>query len=109
MLLPMARRLEDRLAAVHALADDPRADGAAAALRDALRSKTGILVATAAAIAAEAELGELTEEMAPAFVRLLERPIERDPGCRGKGAVARALIRLDRWVEEVFARGVRHV
>src|SRR5262249_41836511 len=38
-----------------------------------------------------------------------ERPVERDPGCRGKVAIARALHKLDRWEEAVFARGVRHV
>ncbi|HWM87559.1 MAG TPA: HEAT repeat domain-containing protein [Kofleriaceae bacterium] len=104
----MARRLEERLAEVHAIAGDP-SPSALPVLRDALRSKTGLLVGAAAAVVAEAELGDLVEELPAAFARLLERPIERDPGCRGKVALVRALHKGDRWEEEVFARGVRHV
>jgi HEAT repeat protein len=105
----MARKLEERLEQIHAIAADPSAPGAVPALRDALRSKTGFLVAAAASVVAEAELAELADELPGAFARLLERPIERDPQCRGKAAVARALLRLERWDEEVFGRGVRHV
>ena len=95
------KRLEDRLAAVRG--GDP------AALRDALRSKTGVLIAAAAKRVAEDEVAALYDELEPAFLRLLERPIERDPGCRGKVAIARALHGLDRWSDEVFGRGVRWV
>ena len=105
----MARKLEERLDQIHAIAADPSAAGAQAALRDALRAKTGLLVAAAAAVVAEAELPELADELPGAFGRLLERPVERDPQCRGKVAIARALHRLERWEEDVFARGLRHV
>jgi len=113
----MARRLEERLAAIHALGGDAAAPGAAALLRDALRSKTGILIGAAAAMVGEAgdaaagagAAAELVAELPAAFARLIERPIERDPGCRGKVAIARALHRLDHWVDAVFAAGVRHV
>ncbi|HKE17780.1 MAG TPA: HEAT repeat domain-containing protein [Kofleriaceae bacterium] len=105
----MPRRLEERLAAIHELAGDPHGPAAVAALRDALRSKTGLLVAAAASVAAEADIGDLVDELPAAFERLLERPVERDPGCRGKVAIARALHRLERWEEGVFPRGARHV
>jgi hypothetical protein len=75
-------------------------------LRDALRSKTGFLVAAAAKAVAARELDALYDELAPAFARLCERAIERDPGCRGKIAIARALHQLDRWEDDVFVRGV---
>lgn len=104
----MARKLEERLAAIHALGRDASGPGPRALLRDALRSKTGMLVAAAADLI-DGDHGELAGELPDAFERLLERPIERDPGCRGKVAVARALHRIDRWVDAVFARGVRHV
>jgi hypothetical protein len=104
-----ARRLEQRLEQIHAIASDPTADGAAAVLRDALRSKSGILIAAAAPVVAQAELEPLVAELPDAFARMLERPVERDPQCRGKVAIARALHQLSRWEEGVFARGVRHV
>jgi len=105
----VAKKLEERLARVHESAADPTRPDALPALREALRSKIGILVAAAAPAVGEEETAALIDELPAAFVRLLDRPIERDPGCRGKVAVARALHRLDRWVEEVFARGVRTV
>jgi hypothetical protein len=105
----VARKLEERLEQVHTIAADPTAPGAAPVLRDALRAKTGFLVAAAAAVVAEADLTELADELPAAFARLLERPVERDPQCRGKVAVARALLRLERWDEDVFARGLRHI
>jgi len=102
------RRLEDRLAAIHQLAQDPSAAGAAAELRDALRAKIGILVAAAADVVGEHSLVDLAAELPAAFERLIERPVERDPGCRGKCAIARAFHRLDQW-DDVFAKGVRYI
>lgn len=103
-----ARKLEERLARLAELERGPDTP-ALAEIRDALRSKTGILVAAAARLVAARELDALYGELAPAFARLCERGVERDPGCRGKLAVARALHQLDRWDDEVFARGVRLV
>lgn len=96
----MARKLEERL---KALRDAPDA----AAVREALRSTTGLLVA--AACRHVAEHPALATELPGAFARLCEQPIKRDPTCRGKVAVARALHELERWEDEVFARGVRFV
>ncbi len=75
-------------------------------VRDAVRSKTGILVAAAAKVITAREVDALYGELAPAFGRLIERGVERDPGCRGKIAVARTLHQLDRWEDDVFVRGV---
>lgn len=97
------RSLEDKLARVGA------PDAEAGELRDALRSKTGVLVGAAAKQVAARTLDALYDELAPSFVRLCERGVERDPGCRGKIAIARALHQLDRWEDEVFIRGVTYV
>src|SRR5687768_11558657 len=105
----MARRLEERLAAIHAIADDPAAPGAEAALRDALRGKSGALIGAAAEVVGEGGFDRLIEELPAAFTRLLERPIERDPGCRGKVAIVRVLHAFDYWAESVFPPGARHV
>ena len=102
------RRLEDRLAAIERIAGTP---GAAelAELRQALAGRTGLLVAAAARVVGERAVEELVEALPGAFENLLERPVERDPGCRGKVQVARALVQLERWSERVFARGAAHV
>ena len=60
----------------------------------------------AARIVAGREMLELASELAPAFVRLCERATDRDPGCRAKIAIARALRALDAWEDEVFVRGI---
>jgi hypothetical protein len=78
-----------------------------ATLRDALRSGVGVVVARAASFAPEH--AELVDELVAAFARLCEQPIKRDPTCRGKLAIARALIELVHWHDDVFARGVAFV
>ena len=94
------RNLEAKLAALRGDPDD-------AELRAALRSTAGVLIAAAVRVAAER--GVLADELAPAFARLRERPIQRDPGCRGKIAIARALLELGCWEEAVFTPGARIV
>ncbi len=103
----MPSRLEDRLAAV----DQIRSAGETelAVLRQALRAKTGLLVAAAARVIAEIPVDALVDELPAAFGNLLERPVERDPGCRGKARIARTLIEMERWSAAVFERGVAHV
>lgn len=100
-----SRKLEEKLAALKAM---ERGDAApdVAALREALGGKTGLLVAATARLVGSRELRELVPDLAAAFSRLCERPVERDPGCRGKVAVARALRDLDAWEDDVFVRGI---
>lgn len=80
-----------------------------AAVREALGSRIGILVAAAVRVVACRELRSLMPELPAAFTRLSEKPAERDPGCRGKIAIARALHESDIWEDEVFVRGVAFV
>jgi HEAT repeats len=98
------RRVEERLAALKAL--DPAAPDAAGTLRDALRSQSGILIAAAARLVAEHRLETLVPELPDAFEALREDPVQRDPGCRGKIAIARALHELDHWEDRVLVAGL---
>jgi hypothetical protein len=105
------RRIEERLAALRAL--DPGQPAALEELRDALRSGQGILVAAAARLVAEhsrtmrcGRLEALIAELAPAFEALREDATQRDPGCRGKIAIARALHELDHWDDRVLVAGL---
>lgn len=88
--------------ALRALRDDPTRQ----AVGDALKSTVGVVVAAAAPLA---DQHGLVDGLGPAFVRLCEQPVKRDPGCRGKVAIARTLHALDRWDDDVFERGARYV
>jgi len=98
------RRIEDKLAALKAI--DPAAPSAAGELREALRSENGILIAAAARRVAEHRLTALAPELADAFEALREDPVQRDPGCRGKIAIARALHEIDHWEDRVLVAGL---
>ena len=98
-----AGRKPDRVeTALRALRDDPSSK----TVEEALRSTIGVVVGAAAA---HADAHGLVAELAPAFVRLCEQGSKRDPGCRGKVAIARTLHELERWEDDVFERGVRYV
>ena len=93
--------ISEKVAEVKAL--DPTTREGEAALREALRAPIGLVVAVAAQLVAEHSLVALLDEVGPAFERLCDN--KRDPGCRGKVALLRALHELDRW-DEVFERAV---
>jgi HEAT repeat protein len=101
--------IQDRLEALRALRADPGTTEARAALRKALRSRTGLVAAAAVDVVADCGIEPLIAELPAAFVRFLEDPVKRDPQCRAKIAIARALIELGRWEDDVFARGLAHV
>jgi hypothetical protein len=92
-----ARSLQQRVAELREL--DPAAPASLDKLRAALKSSTGFVVAAAAGV----------PELGAAFERLCEDPVKRDPACRGKLAVARALHTLDHWDDRVFVAGLHHV
>jgi hypothetical protein len=100
-----SRGFDDRLAALRGL--DVAAPGAPDELRDALRSRNGILVALAARLVAQHHLEALVPELAPAFESLCgDEAAKRDPTCRGKIAIARALHAHDHWDDRVFVAGL---
>lgn len=104
----MARGLDQRLAELRTV--DPTVRDGLKLVQDAIRSNTGVLVAAAAKRIVEHGLTSLVDlELVPAYKRLLDRAAQRDPGCRGKIGVARALHELDEWQEDVFVHGATYV
>lgn len=99
-----ARTIEQRAAELRDL--DAATPGALDKLRAALRGTSGFLVAAAARRVEDDRLEALVPELAPAFERLREDAVKRDPGCRGKLAIARALHALDHWEDRVFVAGL---
>jgi HEAT repeat protein len=103
----MPRTPQQRVTELRALdVADPAALGK---LRAALQATTGFVVAVAAKLVEEHRLEAAVAELAPAFTRLCEQGAKRDPGCRGKLAIARALHALDHWDDDVFVVGLTYV
>lgn len=80
-----------------------------AQVRDAIDSSSGFVVAAAATLVEQHRLEALVPALVSAFARLCDQAVKRDPGCRGKVAIARTLHTLDQWEEGVFVAGLRYV
>ncbi|HVO26004.1 MAG TPA: HEAT repeat domain-containing protein [Candidatus Margulisiibacteriota bacterium] len=106
--MPKSRTLEDTLAALHRLRDDPTSAAARAQLRQALAGKSSHAAAKAAQIAGEFEIAALASDLVAAFERFMVNPVKTDPNCRAKAAIADALYRIGHDDESVFLRGIRH-
>lgn len=114
----MARRFDAQLAALQEAVKDPSAPKARARIVEALERGSGLLVAVAvtAAVGGDEDApvidASLLARLPAAFARLMGDAGDRDPQCRGKTAIVRALRRAEARVEgleEVYLAGVRHV
>jgi hypothetical protein len=103
------RRVEEEVERLSRLREDGPGEGTTAAVRKALGDRVGLVVAKAAKIAAELRMEEVIPDMLSAFDRLFEHPVERDPQCWGKNAIAKALTDLDYRQSAPYLRGARHV
>jgi hypothetical protein len=99
--------LEDRLRALGEVRTDPSAPETAERLREALAARESFLVARAAALAGELQLSSLAPDLEKSLEHWLVPDPKRDPGCRAKVALARALNDLDRHPVELFTAGMR--
>jgi HEAT repeat protein len=106
----MAKRLsvEEKLAAVRRLREQPPSSQVMSELRSALRDKSNLIVATAAAIASEQNHAALSVELEAAFERCMVNPLASDKLCRGKIAIIQALDKLEHEETAVFLRAARH-
>jgi HEAT repeat protein len=102
------RNVEAAVEAVSALRD-VSPERAAAGIRAALGDKINLVAAKAAKIAAEMQLRDLIPDLLGAFDRLFVKPVERDPQCWAKNAIAQALVDLDHRDHAPFLMGARHV
>lgn len=104
-----SRALEQTLAELSRIRQEPVSPVSIAALRSVIKGKASHAVAKAADIVAELELADLKEELAAAFERLLIDPVKSDPTCAAKTAIADALYRMGADEPLIFLRGIRHV
>ncbi|NQU44413.1 hypothetical protein HQ520_14075, partial [bacterium] len=106
----MARdKLEEKLAMIEGLRESLPGRAAIQDLCKALEGKQNILAAAAAGLIADAGLTDLGPDLAAAFDRFMENPLQRDRQCLAKNAIIQALEAL-KWTDPaVFLKGVRHV
>jgi len=103
-----SRALEDTLAALGGLRQEPVTDQTITTLRQALGAKVSHVVAKAAQVSGELLVRAVLGDLAAAFERFLVNPVKTDPGCRAKVEIARALYELGEDPASVFVRGIHH-
>lgn len=103
------KRLEERLAELTGLRDDPTSDQTMSDLHKALLDKDSYIVTRAAEIAGEFYLEQLEAGLVRAFDRFMVNPAKTDPGCSAKTAVAESLYRLEAYQEDLYLRGISYV
>ena len=96
----------DRLAAAARQPEDP---ATVALVRASLSHPSHHVVARAARAAREADLSALAPELAQTFLRFLDDPVRRDPGCVAKTDIVRALLSFAHLAADVYLAGARHV
>ncbi|MGC1459631.1 MAG: hypothetical protein WA825_15245 [Steroidobacteraceae bacterium] len=79
-----------------------------AALRKALGDRHFLVVSRAATLSGEKLLHELIADLLNAFARFLQDPIKRDPQCKAKSAIARALVSLECRDIAFYQRGMAY-
>jgi HEAT repeat protein len=104
-----ARGVDAKLARMRSLRTDPVTPQLLGQLRDALADKSNFVAAAAAEIVGERSLTDLVPDLAAAFRRFLEDPVETDKTCRAKIAIVEALHKLDADEEELYRVAVKLV
>jgi HEAT repeat protein len=103
------RSLQDQLALLGEIQDNPCSDEAIEILRQTLNSKHPIAIAKAAKLIYRYEIRQFIPELISNFDRFLENAATKDPNCLAKKAIADALYRLEHCEEPLFLKGIRHV
>ncbi|UBF23713.1 HEAT repeat domain-containing protein [Kovacikia minuta CCNUW1] len=104
-----SRKLEEILATLNQIRDDPASEEAIATLRQTLKGRYSVAIAQVAKIVREATLFQLLPDLVAAFDRMMVKPVETDPGCLAKKEIAETLYHLEYSEENLFLHGVRHV
>ena len=101
--------LEDRLRALSQVRTAPGSPESLELLREALAARESFLVARAAELAAELSVAGLARDLETALERWMVPDPKRDPSCRAKVALVRALDELGRHPVELLTAGTRLV
>lgn len=102
-------KLKEAFRRLEKVRSDPLSPESIAQLQGSLGHKNNHIVARAANIIAEEDVGGLEDELLAAFDRFMFEPVKSDAGCGAKAAIVEALYNLGFEREEPFLRGIRHV
>ncbi|MDR3622194.1 MAG: HEAT repeat domain-containing protein [Paludisphaera borealis] len=107
----MAKRasLDDKLAAVRLLRDQPTSPALVAELRKSIADRSNFLASAAAVIAGDRRLVELASDLESAYKRFLIDPLKNDKLCRAKIAIVQALDKMEHDRPETFQNAARHI
>ena len=101
--------LDDKLAALRAMRGQELTAEQKAELRKRIGDRSNLVVAAAAALAAEIGLHELAGELDAAFDRFMANPLKDDKLCRAKIAIVEALDRMEHPDTGVYLKAAAHV
>ncbi|MGF1459346.1 MAG: HEAT repeat domain-containing protein [Leptolyngbyaceae cyanobacterium] len=107
--MPKSKKLEELTAKLNQIRAEPASELGLAILSEAIASRYGVAIAQAANLVSKHEIRPLMPQLAERFYWLMAKATDRDPGCRGKAAIADCLYRLDYRDIELFLQGVRCV
>ncbi|HEY3835584.1 MAG TPA: hypothetical protein VGL72_03395 [Bryobacteraceae bacterium] len=103
------RDVEQEINNLSRLRESPVTDATLKTLRKALADRVNLVAARAAQVVGSLRLKQLIPDLASAFERRFEKPLETDPQCWVKNAIAKALTELDFDESAPFLRGYRYV
>ena len=98
----------DKLATLNALRDGLSSSYVPPLLRQSLADQSNYVVERAADLIAEAGSKDFIASLVEAYRRLEVNPLKRDPGCVGKTAIVRALLRLEHDDAEFYRDGITY-
>ena len=102
------KRLEEHLAELVSLRDEPTSDRTVTELRKALMDKDNFIAMRAAEMVGEFYLQQLEPVLVRAFDKFMVNPVKTDPGCSAKTAIAETLYRIEAYQADLYLRGISH-
>jgi HEAT repeat protein len=102
------KKLEELLASLAAVREDPASAESIAVLRQILQSKQSIAVAQAVKVIGDADVRSLIPDLAAAFPQFMVNGAQIDPSCKAKQRIAEALYKMDYAEETLFLQGIHH-
>lgn len=99
---------ESRLDEFIAACETANGETLSALVGKALGDRHYRLISNAAGVCGERLLYALEQDLVTAYQRLLGNPVKKDPHCIAKGAIVRALVKLDCQDHEFFLAGMRY-
>jgi HEAT repeat protein len=97
-----------RLAALNALGESLQSPDAIDLVRKSLADRSNHVVGRAADIIGEADDERFVGDLLRAYERLMVDPQKCDPGCLGKTAIVRALVKLKHEDAELYRQGIEY-